>query len=124
MKDYIKFYTKYDEDLKRSIRRYTIPKREYDNNTNGVLLDIIISILHDDVFDLYEDEQVKLTKLIIHNPTVDSILIIAKTFSAKDGSNNIVFLRLAIDKSDNDYIILLWNTGYWRQDCDGTIYLS
>lgn len=123
MKDYIKFYTKYDEDLKRSIRRYTIPKRVYYNNTNDVLLDIVMSILHDDVFDLYEDEQVKLTKLIIHNPTVDSILVIAKAFNVKDGSNNIVFLRLAIDKSDNN-IILLWNTGYWRQDHDGTIYLS
>ena len=120
MDEYVEILTKYDEELKRNIKYYTIPKYDYDADTNHILLDIITDILHDEVFNLNDREEVNVIKVIFHNITIDSILAVVKAYDNRGGIS-IVFLRLDIDKSDSDSVSITYDTNCWCQSYDSIL---
>lgn len=120
MNEYVEILTKYDEELKRNIKYYTISKYDYDADTNCILLDIIADILHDEVFNINDCEEANVIKAIFHNITTDSILVVVKAYNNRCDVS-IVFLRLNIDKSDSDNVSISYDTNYWCRSYDSIL---
>lgn len=118
MRNSIKDYIYFDENIKTYVKRYTLSKKEYNINPRQVLLEIIMPIVHATSYDKIGVDEVD--NVTIHKLSANSILVIGKIYNKSGGIDNTLFFRIGIDESDNDNISILWNCSCWSDIHDSS----